>query len=123
MIDYNNYNKNLIPFHIFAFSLIWLYFDITQDIKDIEIDRNENRKTFAMLLFDNFGERITIFGLFLFLNIISTYILVFNINLIFLFYMGSILFIITCIYSYEYNKKKYYKYCWNFISVVFTIWI
>ena len=124
MIDFNNYNKNIIPFHIFAFSLIWLFFDITQDVKDIEIDRKENRKTVIMILFDNFGERYSILGLFILLNIIAIYInIIFDTNLLALFYIGSTSFLITSILEINNVKKIYYKYCWNFVSVIFVIWI
>lgn len=123
MIDYLNYNKNIITFHIFAYSLIWLFFDLTQDVKDIQVDYIENRMTAIMILFETFGEKISILILVVILNIIGLYInIIFETNLFPLFGIGSFLFLLTSLLNLK-NKKFYYKICWNFVSVVFIVWI
>lgn len=100
--------------YVFACCILWVLIDFAQDIKDIEGDRKEKRKTLPMVFYDYFGEQwsLWIFSGILCLTALYLYML-------FEEKVTSLLFIMSILVLH----MKQYKLLWDVISIIFVYWL
>ena len=114
-------NWHVVNNILLMFSLPWMFIDPIQDVKDLNSDRRENRKTRYMIMVNNYNEDKARGILLITISLIQIYLtfLKANIFVSLLFFSCGMLLISRSIYILKYRDKL----SWDVCCLAFIVWI